>query len=71
MQTLIREFVRPMFKPALWIASFALRKTMAGDLNAGVRPLAIMAQTQGALVLVEVGLFVASIWRIVDTLPGR
>jgi hypothetical protein len=46
MQTLIREFVRPMFKPALWIASFALRKTMAGDLNAGVRPLAIMAQTQ-------------------------
>jgi hypothetical protein len=38
--------------------------------NAGVRQLVIMSQTQGALLLVEVGLFVAAIWRIVSTLPG-
>jgi hypothetical protein len=70
MQTFIREFLRPMFKPAVWLASFALRKVAAGDFNAGVRQLVIMSQTQGALLLVEVGLFVAAIWRIVSTLPG-
>jgi hypothetical protein len=70
MQTFIREFMRPMFRPAVWIASFAIRKVAAGDLNAGVRPLVIMSQVQGGLLLVEVGLFVAAIWRIVDTLPG-
>lgn len=60
----------PMFKPAVWLASFSARKIVAGDLNAGVRQLVVMSQTQGALLLVEVGLFVAAIWRIVSTLPS-
>lgn len=70
MQTFIREILRPMFKPAVWISSFALRKIDAGDTNAGVRQLVVMSQTQGVLLMVEVGLFVAAIWRIVSTLPG-
>jgi hypothetical protein len=71
MQTFVREFLRPLFKPAVWLASFALRKIAAGDFNAGVRQLVVMSQTQGVLLMVEVGLFVAAIWRIVATLPDK
>jgi hypothetical protein len=71
MQTFIREVIRPLFKPALWIASRALRKIAAGDTNAGVRQLVVISQIQGALMLVEVGLFVAAIWQIVEALPGK
>jgi len=71
MQTFIREFLRPIFKPALWLNSSALRKMAAGDQNAGVRHLVVMSQIQGALLLLEVGLFVAAIWRIVEALPGK
>jgi hypothetical protein len=70
MQTFIGEFLRPLFKPAVWLASFALRKIAAGDFNAGARQLVVMSQTQGALLLAEVGLFIAAIWRIVATLPA-
>lgn len=71
MQLFILEMIRPLFKPALWVASGALRKIAAGDTNAGVRFLVVIAQIQGALMAVEVVLFVAAIWRIVEALPAR
>lgn len=69
MQTFVKEFVRPIFKPAAWLASIQIRKVMAGDLNAGARPMVIISQTQGALLLVEIGLFVAAIVKVVAALP--
>jgi len=60
METFIREFLRPLFKPAVWLASFALRKNTAGNFK-----------TQGALLMVEVALFVAAILRVVATLSVR
>jgi hypothetical protein len=71
MQMFIAEFLRPIFKPALWFGSFALRKIAAGDFNAGVRQLVVMSQIQGALLLLEIGLFVAAVWRIVEALPAK
>jgi hypothetical protein len=69
LQMFIAEFLRPIFKPALWFGFFALRKIAAGDLNAGVRQLVIMSQIQGALLFLEIGLFVAAIARVVKALP--
>ena len=69
MPTFTREFLRPIFRPAVWLAMRSIQKVHAGDLNAGVRPLVILSQAQGVLLLVEIGLFIAAIWQIVRTLP--
>jgi hypothetical protein len=71
MQKFIAEFLRPIFKPALWLNSSALRKVAAGDQNAANRQLVIMSQIQGALLLLEIGLFVAAVWGIVEALPAK
>jgi hypothetical protein len=63
------EIMRPMFKPARWLASRQIRKTLSGDLTAGSRPLMRYGQVQGFLTLVEVGLFLAALWQVVAHLP--
>jgi hypothetical protein len=70
-QLFIREMIRPLFKPALWVASRLLRKIAAGDTNAGARMLVVISQIQGALMAVDVVLFVAGIWQIVAALPAK
>lgn len=57
--------------PEHLVLSRSLRKIAAGDTNAGARNLVVISQSQGALIGVELVLFVAGIWQIVAALPAK
>ncbi|MGD0137139.1 MAG: hypothetical protein ABSE57_34280 [Bryobacteraceae bacterium] len=69
METIMRELVRPLFRPIRWIAWRMNRKVLEGDLTAGARRLLVIAQLQGFLMLVQIVLFLIALVRIVETLP--
>jgi hypothetical protein len=68
-KVIAEEIMRPMFRPARWIASRQIQKSLSGDHTAGARPLMRYGQIQGLLVLTEIGLFLAALWQIVANLP--
>jgi hypothetical protein len=71
MDVFTREFARALFRPFRRVASRAARKVNEGDLNAGARPILVLAQIQGLLVFVQIVLFLIALWKIVETLPGN
>ena len=62
--------MKSLFRPGRWIAARSIRKVMSGDLTAGSRQQLKLAQVQGMLVLIEIGLFLFAIGRIVHAIPN-
>jgi hypothetical protein len=71
MQRFMNEFLQGLLPPARWLAARQVRKALAGDLASGGRMLSWVAQSQGFLVLIELGLFLRAVARIVGALPGN
>jgi hypothetical protein len=69
MAVIVREFVKPLFRPAMWIAWRSIKKTTHGDINAGLRQLMVWGQIQGLLLFVEIILFISAIGQLIKALP--
>jgi hypothetical protein len=63
------EIIRPIFRPFRWLAERSMRKINSGDNGAGMRPLVILSQVQGLLLLVQIVVFLFAIGTIIRALP--
>ncbi len=70
-ETFVREFTRPLLRPFHWVASRSARKIREGDFNAGARPLLVLAQLQGFLLLLLIVLFLTALVTIIESLPYK
>jgi hypothetical protein len=68
-ETFKAEILRALFFPVKWVAVRQMTGFSRCDFNGSARLLAKISQAQGALMLVEVGLFIAAVFNAVASVP--